>query len=234
MIQVHSITKTVGDKAILRGVTFKIERGESVAVLGSNGVGKSTLLRLLSLLTKPTSGEIELMGVNTKKSPDQLKAKIGFVSHNSMLYDHFSPMENLIFHGKLYGVSDCEAKAKRMLDEVGMRKFMHEPVRSFSRGMLQRTSIAKALLASPEILLLDEPHTGLDQQAVVTLNQVMARLKNEGTTCMMVTHDFVQAAAVCDRALIMSQGIISDDFYLEEKDQAALAQKYGKRVAINP
>lgn len=233
MIQVHSVTKTVGDKAILRGVTFAVDRGESVAVLGANGVGKSTLLRLLALLTKPTSGEIQLMGVNAVKNANEVKKKIGFVSHSSMLYDHFSPMENLMFHGKLYGVSDCEAKAKRLLGEVGMQRFMHEPVRSFSRGMLQRTSIARALLPSPEILLLDEPHTGLDQQAVVILNQVMTRLKTEGTTCMMVTHDFVQAAAVCDRALIMSQGTIREDFHLQEKDQAELAQKYEKRVALN-
>lgn len=233
MIQVQSLTKTAGDKVILRGVTFEIKSGESVAVLGSNGAGKSTLLRMLALLTKPTSGEISLMGYDTKQHTNELKKKIGFVSHSSMLYDHFSPIENLMFHGKLYGVKDCEAKAKRLLDEVGMRKFMHEPVRSFSRGMLQRTSIARALLPSPEILLLDEPHTGLDQQAVLTLNKVIQRLKGEGTTCVMVTHDFQQAASLCNRILIISKGTISDDFPLEEQDIGTLTQKYEKQVALN-
>jgi heme exporter protein A len=226
VIQTKQLIKRVGDKVILRGVNLSIKEGQTVAILGPNGAGKSTILKVIATLIKPSSGEVLINNKEIKKHALEVKSLIGYLPHASLLYDHFTPLENLLFFGKLYGVKDVEKRAKELIEKVGLSFFLHEPVKSFSRGMIQRVAIARAIVHEPRILLLDEPHTGLDQQAIVILNKVILEMKAQGTTTVMVTHDFKQAAEICDRIIIVKNGKIVDDFMLENNNLDLVFDKY--------
>lgn len=230
MIQTNQLIKRVGDKVILRGVNLSIKQGQTVAILGPNGAGKSTILKVIATLIKPTSGEVLIDNKEIKKHALEVKSLIGYLPHASLLYDHFTPLENLVLFGKLYGVKDVEKRAKELIEKVGLSFFLHEPVKSFSRGMIQRVAIARAIVHNPRILLLDEPHTGLDQQAIVILNKVILEMKAQGTTTVMVTHDFKQAAEICDRIIIVKNGKIVDDFMLEENNLDYVFEQYAKQT----
>lgn len=231
MIEIKGLIKTIGDKMILRGINLSIEKGESIAILGPNGAGKSTVLKIIAGLIKPTDGEVKINGMDFKRDSYEVKRKIGFLSHNSFLYDHFTPLENLKFFGELYGVEDVDKKAKQLVDEVGLSFFMHDPVRSFSRGMLQRIAIARAIIHDPEILLFDEPHTGLDQEAIKILNEVIIKMKNNGSTVIMVTHDFHQAVKTCDRVMIFRKGKLVEDLDQVNNNLDYVTEIYSKQVA---
>ncbi len=231
MIETKGLIKTIGDKMILRGINLSIKKGETVAILGPNGAGKSTVLKILGGLIKASSGEVKVNGLDLKKDSYDVKRKIGFLAHNSFLYDHLTPLENLKFFGKLYGVENVEERAKQLIDEVGLSFFTHDPVRSFSRGMMQRIAIARAIIHQPEILLFDEPHTGLDQQAIKLLNDVILRMKEEGSTILMVTHDFQQAIETCDRFIIIKNGKVVDDLQNVERNIDTITEKYMEQVS---
>jgi heme exporter protein A len=231
IIQTKKLGKTIGDKKILQSVDLSVAQGETVAILGSNGAGKSTLLKMLALLIQPTSGVLTIGGMNVKEHGEKIKQQIGYLPHHCLLYDHFSPLENLIYYGKLYGVKEVKKTAEEWIEKVGMSFFRHEPVRSFSRGMIQRVAIARALIHTPKILLLDEPHTGLDQQAIALVNEVIQEMKEQGVTTVMVTHDFKQAAEICDRIIIIRKGTVADDFRLEEQNLELVTAKYLEQVA---
>jgi heme exporter protein A len=226
MIETKQLIKRVGDKVILRGVNLSIKQGQTVAILGPNGAGKSTILKVIATLLKPSSGEVLINNMEIKKHALEVKSLIGYLPHASLLYDHFTPLENLVLFGKLYGIKDVEKRAKELIEKVGLSFFLHEPVKSFSRGMVQRVAIARAIIHDPRILLLDEPHTGLDQQAIAILNKVILEMKAQGTTTVMVTHDFKQAAEICDRIIIIKNGKIADDFLLEDNNLDFVFDQY--------
>jgi heme exporter protein A len=230
VIQTNQLIKRVGDKVILKGVNLSIKQGQTVAILGPNGAGKSTILKVIATLIKPSSGEVLINNKEIKKHAIEVKSLIGYLPHASLLYDHFTPLENLVLFGKLYGVKDVEKRAKELIEKVGLSFFLHEPVKSFSRGMIQRVAIARAIIHDPRILLLDEPHTGLDQQAIVILNKVILEMKAQGTTTVMVTHDFKQAAEICDRIIIVKNGKIVDDFMLEENNLDYVFEQYASQT----
>ncbi|WP_066312399.1 heme ABC exporter ATP-binding protein CcmA [Bacillus sp. FJAT-29814] len=230
MIEIKKLTKQADNKLILRGVDLSVKKGETVAILGPNGAGKSTLLKVLATLIKPTSGTIKINGLDLKKNQIAIKKILGYLPHSSLLYDHYSPLENLIFFGDLYGVNNSEQRAIELVKEVGLSFFLNEPVKNFSRGMIQRIAIARAIIHEPEILLLDEPHTGLDQGAISILNNVILNMKQKGTTTLMVTHDFKQAAEICDRIIIVKNGKIVDDFKIEQPSLSVVSEKYELQV----
>lgn len=230
MIEVQKLIKQADNKLILRGVDLSIKKGETVAILGPNGAGKSTLLKVMASLIKPTSGTVKMNGLDLKKDHIKIKKILGYLPHSSLLYDHYSPLENLIFFGNLYGVKDVEKRAVELVKEVGLSFFLNEPVKTFSRGMIQRIAIARAIIHEPDILLLDEPHTGLDQGAISILNNVILKMKEKGTTTLMVTHDFKQAAQICDRVIILKNGKIVDDFTIKEQGLEIVSKKYELQV----
>lgn len=229
MIKSNNLIKTIGEKVILRGVNLHICKGETVAILGPNGVGKSTWLKIVAGLMRPTEGQILINGKLLKKDQYEEKEKLGFLGHQSFLYDHLTPVENLKFFAKLYHVRNPKDKIDELLKEVGLHFFKNDPVQSFSRGMVQRLAIARAILHEPEILLLDEPHTGLDQQAVDILNKVILRLKEHDVTVVMVTHDFSQVIHTCDRAVILKGGRVNDDIQLRGQSASWLYSHYEGR-----
>lgn len=226
MIEIKKLTKQADNKLILRGVDLSIKKGETVAILGPNGAGKSTLLKVLATLIKPTSGLIKVNDMDLKKNHIKIKKILGYLPHSSLLYDHYTPLENIIFFGNIYGVKNVEQRATELVKEVGLSFFLNEPVKNFSRGMIQRIAIARAIVHEPEILLLDEPHTGLDQGAIGILNNVILSMKAKGTTTLMVTHDFKQAAEICDRIIIIKNGKIVDDFRIENQNLGYVSEKY--------
>jgi len=230
MIEIKKLTKQADNKLILRGVDLSIKKGETVAILGPNGAGKSTLLKVLASLIKPTSGQVLMNGLELRKNQILIKKLLGYLPHSSLLYDHYSPLENLVFFGNIYGVKAVEQKARTLVKDVGLSFFLNEPVKNFSRGMIQRIAIARAIIHDPEILLLDEPHTGLDQRAIAILNNVILSMKEKGTTTLMVTHDFKQAAEICDRIIIVKNGKIVDDFRIQNDNLSFVTEKYELQV----
>ncbi|MCM3724553.1 heme ABC exporter ATP-binding protein CcmA [Neobacillus cucumis] len=226
MIELKKLTKQADNKRILRGVELSIKKGETIAILGPNGAGKSTLLKVLATLIKPTSGHVLINGMELRKKQIEIKKLLGYLPHSSLLYDHYSPLENLVFYGNIYGVKDVEQKASKLVKDVGLSFFLNEPVKNFSRGMIQRIAIARAIIHDPQFLLLDEPHTGLDQGAISILNDVVLSMKNKGTTTLMVTHDFKQAAEICDRVIIVKNGKIVDDFRIQNHNLGFVTEKY--------
>jgi heme exporter protein A len=230
MIEIKKLTKQADNKLILRGVDLSIKKGETVAILGPNGAGKSTLLKVLATLIKPTSGSILVNNLDLKKNHIEIKKIMGYLPHSSLLYDHYTPLENIEFFGNIYGVKNIEQRAIALVKEVGLSFFLNEPVKNFSRGMIQRIAIARAIVHEPQILLLDEPHTGLDQGAITILNNVILSMKAKGTTTLMVTHDFKQAAEICDRIIIVKNGKIVDDFRIENQNLGFVSEKYEQLV----
>lgn len=226
MIEIKKLTKQADNKLILRGIDLSITQGETVAILGPNGAGKSTLLKVLATLIKPTSGHVKINGLDLKKDHIEVKKMFGYLPHSSLLYDHYTPLENLVFFGNLYSVKDVEDRARKLVNEVGLSFFINEPVKNFSRGMIQRIAIARAIIHEPKIMLLDEPHTGLDQGAISILNNVVLSMKQKGCTTLMVTHDFKQAAEICDRIIIVKNGKIADDFKINSQSLSLVSEKY--------
>lgn len=217
MLELRNMTKLLGDKLVLRNITLTLEKGEILAVIGPNGAGKSTFFKCTVGLLKPTSGDILLNGKIVKKNSAEIKQKIGFLGHESFLYNNLSPLENLKFYGKLYKVKDLDRKANELLKEVGLFLFRDIPIRSFSRGMMQRLAIARVLLPDPDILMLDEPHTGLDQEAVALLNQIIKQKRVSGTSILIISHDFEQVHALADRVAVLKKGKIISKRQLNTK-----------------
>ncbi len=213
LIDIQNLVKAYDLLPVLRQLTLQITRGEYVALLGPNGSGKSTLLRMLCGLSRPTAGIIRIGGWELPRESAAVRAQIGLVSHKSLLYDNLSAHENLRFFARLYNLSNeqIEARIRTLMLQVGLHKRTHDLVRTFSRGMLQRLSIARALLHNPDILLLDEPYTGLDQDASAVLDGLLQAAHAEGRTILMTTHDLNRAATLPTRIVILSRGVIGYD-----------------------
>jgi heme exporter protein A len=211
LIETHALTKAYGWQPVLKKLDVSIERGEFVALLGPNGSGKSTLLKLVAGLSKPTAGLIKVGGWELPHEAAAVRAQIGLVSHKPLLYDNLTATENLRFFCRLYALDDHEGRIKRGLERVGLAKRSADLVRTYSRGMLQRLSIARALLHEPEVLLFDEPYTGLDVDAALTLDGLMREAHSAGHTIIMTTHELERAATLATRAIILSRGVIGYD-----------------------
>ncbi len=205
-IQVENIQKTFGNQYALRTVKFGLNQGEFLTIFGPNGAGKTTLIRILSTLTKATSGDFTISGFSPKKDPDKIRRRIGVIGHQTFLYEDLTAAENLRFYGKLYDVENLSEKIERSLKEVGLGLRENDRVRTFSRGMQQRLSIARAMLHDPQILLLDEPYTGLDQHAAEMLSGWLKELRLKNRTTLMVTHDIERGIDLADRVAILVKG----------------------------
>jgi heme exporter protein A len=163
MIEVKKLVKRFGLKTVLRGVDFHVERGEFVALLGPNGAGKTTFLRILSTLARPSLGEVKVAGYRLPHEAAQVRARLGVVSHMPLLYGDLTAAENLEFYARMYGITNYQPRITEVLNLVGLESRRHDLVRTFSRGMQQRLAIGRAVLHDPEVMLFDEPYTGLDQ-----------------------------------------------------------------------
>lgn len=230
IIETHALIKTYGLLPVLRKLNLIVERGDFVALLGPNGSGKSTLLRLLAGLSRPTAGRIRIGGWELPKEASAVRAQIGMVSHKTLLYDNLTARENLRFFGRLYNIpaDQLEPRIDAMLDQVGLSKRSDHLTRTFSRGMIQRLTIARALLHNPHVLLLDEPYTGLDQTAAATLDELLITARNETHTIVMATHQLDRAAQLADRVIILTNGKIGYDARADALETSSLAATYAE------
>ncbi|HHW14377.1 MAG TPA: ABC transporter ATP-binding protein [Firmicutes bacterium] len=231
MIQAAGLGKRIGDRQILSGIDLDLPDGQFLTVFGPNGAGKTTLIRILCLLTRATEGKLSLDGVAVDDdSAQRLRRSVGVLSHHTYLYDDLTAAENLRFYGRMYGVGDLERRIPEVLEEVGLTLYFHDPVRHFSRGMQQRLAIARAILHEPAFLFLDEPYTGLDPQGSAVLSRILARLKNERRTVVMITHNFDEGLALADQVMILAKGRVVYRAASAEVDRAAFPAEYLARV----
>jgi heme exporter protein A len=208
MIRVNKLVKRFGLKTILRSLDFEVNQGEFVALLGPNGAGKTTFLRILASLSRPSLGEVELAGYQLPKQAASVRSQLGILSHQPLLYADLTAEENLRFYGRMYGVRNLSESMEAILDLVGLSNRRRDLVRTFSRGMQQRLAIGRALIHDPEILLLDEPYTGLDQDACVILDDILKNEAIRGRTVVMTSHDLARAANLASRFDVLSRGKI--------------------------
>lgn len=208
-VQVSDIRKNFGFLEAVRGISFELKKGEFLAIFGPNGAGKTTLLKMLSSLTKPTSGAARVAGYDVLHGDPGLRSAIGVISHMSCLYGDLTSFENMLFYAKMYGLNDPERRAAEVVEEVGLKARMHDRVHTFSRGMQQRLSIARAIIHNPSVLFLDEPYTGLDQHASIILKEHLASLHTEKRTVIMTTHDIARGLEMCDKVAIQVKGRIA-------------------------
>jgi heme exporter protein A len=211
VVRTMSVSKSIDGRTILRDVSVQIAGGQLVALLGANGTGKSTLLKILATLVPPSSGRIELFGQIASATSVDLRRRIGLIGHQSMLYRDLSARENLEFFARLYDVADPATQAKKMLDMIGLAERSVDPVRNFSRGMVQRVSIARALLHDPELILADEPFAGLDAPSIDALEHLLANLNEVGKTILLVNHDIEQSLRLADHAIVLRGGQVVID-----------------------
>ena len=208
VITVRGLSKRFGLKTVLRALNFDVARGEFVALMGPNGAGKTTFLRILASLSRPTHGEVQVAGHRLPQEAVGVRRRLGVVSHQPLLYGDLTAAENLRFFARLYSLPSPDKRIDDMLRLVGLYRRRHEPVRTFSRGMQQRLAIARALLHDPDLLLLDEPYTGLDQDAAATLDVLLRQVAEQGRTVVMTSHDLGRVAALATRFDVLTRGRI--------------------------
>lgn len=210
-IKTEKLRRSFGHLVALKEINLKVPYGDFITIFGPNGAGKTTLIKILSTLIKPSSGKVFICGVDVSNGGSDIRSKIGLISHNTFSYNNLTPYENLLFYGKLHGISNPKIRIEELLDEVGLSSRIHDPVRTFSRGMQQRLSIARAMINSPSIVFLDEPYTGLDQHASMILTGILKKLHKAQNTIIMITHNLKQGLQLCDHVNILVSGKVVFD-----------------------
>jgi heme exporter protein A len=200
------VWKYFGDYPALRGATVQVEKGACLALLGRNGAGKTTLLRIFANLSKPTKGEVTILGLSSHT--EEARRRVGYLGHGIGVYDDLSAVENLKLFGQLLGVPDPGAVALKALERVGLARVKDGLAREFSRGMRQRLAVARAFLHEPELLLLDEPFTSLDDRAVAVLQTLLREARAGGATIIMSTHQIREAMELASHVALLERGKI--------------------------
>lgn len=211
MIETRGLTKRFGPRSALDGVDLSVGDGEFIALVGPNGAGKTTLMRILATLSRPTSGTVRIAGLDLLTEGERARRRIGFLSHRTLLYDDLSAEQNLRFYARMYDIDSESPRIGVLLCRVGLEARRTDLVQTFSRGMKQRLAVARAMLHRPQLLLLDEPYTGLDPQAVETLRELLGELAGEGCTIVLTTHRLTRALSTGERVLVLHRGQIVYD-----------------------
>ncbi len=202
-ILAEGLRRNYAGTPVLVGVDLRVEAGELVVLLGSNGAGKTTLLRVLATLLRPSSGSLSLFGVD----PRSARRRVGYVGHESGCYADLSGLENLTFHASLHGVPS--SRVSELLEWAGLMSAAGRPLRTYSRGMSQRLALARALLHRPDLLLLDEPYSGLDPAAAASVDALLVDLRSAGHTIVLTTHDLARVVPMATRTAILHRGRIA-------------------------
>ncbi|HEY6040705.1 MAG TPA: heme ABC exporter ATP-binding protein CcmA [Anaerolineae bacterium] len=235
MISVSKLDKVFGVRYALRGVDLQVNAGEMVALLGPNGAGKSTLLRSLATLSRPTRGKITLGEYELPEYASEARSLVGYVGHQTLLYDDLTAYENLLFYSRLYALPNSAERIRAASSRVGLERRLHEVTRTLSRGWQQRVALARALLHQPRIWLFDEPYTGLDANSSDTLESILSEARESKAAVLFSSHDFERALAVCDRAVIINNGrVVYDAPRNEWHDLAGFRQIYAEKIDSLP
>ena len=230
-IETKKLTKVFGDRKALDKVSIEVPEGAFLSIFGPNGAGKTTLVRTLATLSRATSGTALVAGFDAKEEPDKVREHIGLISHNPMLYPDLTAMENLMFTAQLYGVVNAEERVRELLRAVELDHRRFDVVHTFSRGMTQRLSIARALMNDPDVVFLDEPYAGLDPHAVEIFDGLIEQLR-DGRTFIMVSHDLQKGFDVCTHALVLARGRVVSYAPKEDIDFEQFRQLYRETVGM--
>jgi heme exporter protein A len=203
-VAVSGLVRRFGERDALADVSFELGHGETLALLGPNGAGKTTLLRVLATLLLPHGGRVRVLDCELPRQADRLRARIGLLAHEPLLYRDLTGRENLVFYARLYSIPSPEPRIAELLEAVGMQRRADEPLRSLSRGMVQRLAVCRAVLHSPELLLLDEPWSHLDPEADAQVEALVGG--SSGRTRVLVTHDVERGLAEADVVLGLRAG----------------------------
>jgi heme exporter protein A len=220
-LRVKEVRKVFGRQVALGGVSFAVQPGRIALLVGPNGAGKSTLLAILSTLSRPSSGEVRYGEHDHAYAERHLRGRIGLLAHTPMLYERMTGRENLLFFARMYGVPEAAAAVSRTLTRVGMEDAADRPVSQLSRGMAQRLALARALLSDPDLLLLDEPFTGLDREAVGLLRDELEAARAGGRLVLVVTHDLEAVDGLCGHLLVLREGRLA----VEQAESALSSQR---------
>ena len=226
-IATSRLTKSFGRTRALSDVGLRVPWGTALALFGPNGAGKSTLLRILATLSSPDDGDIRVAGLDQRKEPGKVRATIGYLGHQSLLYDDLSAAENLHFYARLYSVPDAASRVGELLADVGLADRADQRARTLSNGMRKRLSLARALLHRPSVLLLDEPETGLDQAGVDLLERVVRGVAEAGACVAFTTHDVERGLALADRVAVLAAGRLVIDQATDGLDPATVRAHLG-------
>ncbi len=218
ILKISKLQKSFGKNRVLKGINFSLLVGEFLTIIGPNGAGKTTLLNCISQNIKQDGGKIIFKGKEVYDRRSDFKEKINYISHNLFIYDQLTPPENLTFFRDLYHLDIKEKEIENLLKKVELYKFRNKKVATFSRGMKQRLTILRAILNNPEVILLDEPFTGLDINATEILSNMLLELKNKKRSILMITHNIEQAKKLSDRILGLNKGKILFELKRENFD----------------
>jgi heme exporter protein A len=231
-IAVRGLTKTFGSQRALRGIDLEVKAGESLVIFGPNGAGKTTLIKVLATIMNPSSGSIMIGGLDSRKNAEKVRRRIGVVSHQTFLYSNLTASENLEFYCRMYDVPAVRQRVKEVIAMVGMTSRLHDRVGTLSRGMQQRLSIARSLLHKPDIMLLDEPETGLDQQAIAIFREALQADGEEQCTVVLTSHNLERGLDMGERLLILNRGSIVFQGLTKLLDQAGLKEAYRQYTGV--
>ena len=231
VIEVRNLVKRFGGKTVLRGLNFDVQPGEFVALLGPNGAGKTTFLRILASLSQPTLGHVRVAGYSLPRESAAVRMRLGVLSHMPLLYGDLTAQENLLFFGRMYGVKELARRIDEVLVMTGLSARRDDLVRTFSRGMQQRLAIGRAVLHDPEVMLFDEPYTGLDQDASLMLDKLLQTVAAQGRTIVMTSHDLARAEDLATRFDILSRGTIAASTSRKQLGRSNLLAFYKKTLA---
>lgn len=226
MIEVRRLFKRFGLHTVLRGLDFQVGAGEFVALLGPNGAGKTTFLRILASLSRPSLGQVSMAGFRLPDQAAAVRMRLGVVSHQPLLYGDLTAEENLRFFAQMYGLHNAEDRITEVLELVALAPRRSHLVRTFSRGMQQRLAIGRAVLHDPQVLLLDEPYTGLDQDACAMLDALLRQEAARGRTLVMASHDLERAAGLASRLDVLWRGVIAASARCDEMNPAQVGGFY--------
>ena len=231
LVHMRGVSKRFGGALALRAVDLDVDVGETLALFGPNGSGKTTLLRVLAGLVPPTRGSVEIAGLGYERGGQAIRRRVGVVGHHTYLYDDLTAEENLLFYGRMYGLDRLDGRVAEALALAGLERRAGDKVRAYSRGMQQRLALARATLHDPDLLLLDEPDTGLDQDAFARLSAFLERPRGRPRTVVMATHDLRLGQAHCKRFAILAQGRVVQEGVLKEVPLPELAALYHQATA---
>jgi heme exporter protein A len=230
IVEVSDLTRSFGSRKAVAGVTFSLAPGDCLAVFGPNGAGKTTLLRLLAGLLKPSSGSASLAGIQLPGGT-LARSRVGLISHNTMLYEALSARENVSFAASLYGIREPRSRVDDALGRMSMLERAEAPVRLLSRGMQQRVSIARAMVHSPQVILADEPYSGLDESGARSLTALLKELRSAGTAIIVVTHNLAEGLSLASHAAVMQRGMFVRYDAAARIDPKSYATTYREAVA---
>jgi len=230
-LEVRELTRSFGVRKALDDVSFDLPARTFLSIFGPNGAGKTTLVKVLTTLLNPTSGTARVLGLDVVADAVEMRKRIGLISHNPLLYPDLTAEENLLFFSEMYGIPAPAERVRELLEAVELDHRRLDLTRTFSRGMLQRLSIARALLHRPEVLFLDEPYSGLDPHAVDILDGLIAQIRGEHTF-VMISHDLDKGLELCSHALILARGRVVLFEPREALDEHAFRDTYRATVGM--